>query len=258
MGRSIMAERLRTGIVGLDEMTEGGFIKGDTTLIAGPPGTGKTTFGLQFLMQGIAEGQNGVFITVEEMPSKIAEDALNFGWDLRKMEAEKKLRIYQLHSEMLQPGGAPIMQALDIIRSIEAKRVVIDPISLYSMNVREPDELRRELYAFVNYMKENGLTLVVTHEVPDIITRVSRISEYGLEFIVDSIIMLQYVEIESEIRRSVSVLKMRGSDHDKSIRRYRITGKGIEIESRFEGYEGILSGMARKTGSQAFMEAFRR
>lgn len=250
--------RLKTGIPGLDEMTGGGFLKGDTTLVTGPPGTGKTTFGLQFLMQGISEKQNGVLVTVEETPAKIASDALNFGWDLRKLEAEGRLKVYQLRSEMLQAGGAPIMQCLDAISSIKAERVVVDPISLYSMNVHDPNDLRRELYAFVNYMKENGLTLMLTHEVPDIITRVSRISDYGLEFIVDCIIMLQYVEIESEIRRSVSVLKMRGSDHDKAIRRYSITGKGAEIESRFEGYEGIMSGTARKTGAEAFVEAFKR
>ncbi len=250
--------RLSTGIPGLDEMTGGGFIKGDTVLIAGPPGTGKTTFGLQFLMKGISEKENGVFITVEEMPSKIASDAMNFGWDLKKMEAEKKLKIYQLRSEMLQAGGAPIMQCLDVIGSTKAKRVVIDPISLYSLNIGDPNELRKELYAFVNYVKENELTLLLTHEVPDFITRLSRISEYGLEFIVDCIIMLQYVEIESEIKKSINVLKMRGSDHDKAIRRYQITGKGVSIESRFEGYEGIMSGTARKTGAQAFVEAFRR
>lgn len=71
--------RLSTGIPGLDEMTGGGFIKGDTMFIAGPPGTGKTTFGLQFLMRGIAEKESGVFVTVEEMPGKIASDAKNFG-----------------------------------------------------------------------------------------------------------------------------------------------------------------------------------
>lgn len=250
--------RLSTGISGLDEMTGGGFIGGDTTLVTGPPGTGKTTFGLQFLMQGISEGQNGVFITVEETPQKIASDALNFGWDLRKLEAENKLKLYQLRSEMLQSGGAPIMQCLDIINAAKAKRVVIDPISLYSLNLGNPNDLRRELYAFVNYIKENELTLLLTHEVPDIITRVSRISDYGLEFMVDCIIMLQYVEIESEIKKSINVLKIRGSDHDKAIRRYKITGKGVEIESRFEGYEGIMSGTARKTGAQAFVEAFRR
>lgn len=250
--------RLRTGIPGLDQMTGGGFLKGDTTLVTGPPGTGKTTFGLQFLMQGITESQNGVFVTIEETPEKIASDALNFGWDLRKLEAEGRLKVYQLRSEMLQSGGAPIMQCLDVINSIKAARVVIDPISLYSMNVHDPNDLRRELYAFVNYMKENALTLLLTHEVPDIMARTSRISDYGLEFIVDSIIMLQYVEIESAISRSINVLKMRGSGHDMAIRRYRISGKGIDIESRFEGYEGIMSGTARKTGAEAFMEAFRR
>jgi circadian clock protein KaiC len=134
----------------------------------------------------------------------------------------------------------------------------VDPVSLYSLNINQPDELRRELYTFVNYMKSNGITLLLTHEVPDIIARVAKISDYGVEFIVDCIIMQQYVEIESEIRKSINILKMRGTDHDKAIRRYEITSHGLEVLSRFEGYEGIMSGLGRKTGAQAFVEAFRK
>ncbi len=253
-----MVERLSTGIPGLDEMTGGGFIKGDTVLVTGPPGTGKTTFGLQFLIDGAHRDEPGVFITIEEQPEKIAADALNFGWDLKKMEADGKLKLAQLQSDMLQAGGAPILQCIKLIRDTGAKRVVVDPISLYSTSVSGQSELRRELYAFVNYMKANGVTLLLTHEVPDIFTRISRISDYGLEFIVDSIIMLQYVEMESEIYKSINILKMRGSDHDRSIRRYEIGRNGFELKSRFEGYEGIMSGTARKSGPQAFMEAFRR
>jgi circadian clock protein KaiC len=253
-----MVERLSTGIPGLDEMTGGGFIKGDTVLVTGPPGTGKTTFGLQFLIDGTRKDEPGVFITIEEQPEKIVADALNFGWDLKKMEATGQIRLSQLQSDMLQAGGAPVLQCIKLIRDTGAKRVVVDPISLYSTSVNGQSELRRELYAFVNYMKANGVTLLLTHEVPDIFTRVSRISEYGLEFIVDSIIMLQYVEMESEIYKSMNILKMRGSDHDRSIRRYEIGRKGFELKSRFEGYEGIMSGTARKSGAQAFVEAFRR
>lgn len=254
-----MDNRLKTGVYGLDEMTRGGFLRGDTVLLTGPPGTGKTTFGLQFLLQGISEGENGVFITIEEPPEKITNDAANFGWDLRKLESEGKLKIFQLQSDMLQMGGAPILQCIDLVKSMNAKRIVIDPISLYSMNIMNQNDLRRELYTFVNYMKSSNVTLIITHEVPDVLTRVSRISDFGIEFIVDCIIMLQYVEMESEIRRSVNILKMRGTDHDKAIRKYEITPRrGFEVQSRFEGYEGIMSGTARKTGAQAFVEAFRR
>lgn len=253
-----MEKRLKTGIPGLDDMTRGGFVRGDTVLLTGPPGTGKTTFGLQFLLQGIRDGENGVFVTVEEMPKKIVDDAINFGWDLRRLESENRLKIFQLQSDMLQTGGGPIMQCLELVRSMDAKRIVVDPISLYSTNIYNMNELRRELYSFVNYMKANDVSLLMTHEVPDVLTRVSKISDYGIEFIVDCIIMLQYVEMESEIRRSINILKMRGSDHDKAIRRYEITKRGFEVLSRFEGYEGIMSGTARKTGAQAFMEAFKK
>lgn len=253
-----MAERLSTGIPGLDEMTGGGFVKGNTILVTGPPGTGKTTFGLQFLVSGISQNENGVYVTVEETPEKIAADALNFGWDLRRMEADGKLTVLQLQSDMMQAGGAPILHCIKTVRDTGAKRIVVDPISLYSINVQGQNDLRRELYTFVNYMKDNGVTLLLTHEVPDIFSRISRISDYGVEFIVDTIIMLQYVEMESEINRSMNILKMRGSSHDRTIRRYEIGRGGFELKARFEGYEGIMSGTARKSGAQAFVEAFRR
>ena len=253
-----MVERISTGIPGLDELAGGGFIKGDTVLVTGPPGTGKTTFGLQFLISGVQKGENGVFVTIEEPPEKIAADALNFGWDLKKMEAAGKLKVGQLQSDMLQAGGAPVLQCIKLVRDTNAKRIVVDPISLFSSNVQGQADLRRELYSFVNYMKANGVTLLLTHEVPDIFSRAPRISDYGLEFIVDCIIMLQYVEMESEINKSLNILKMRGSDHDRSIRRYEIGRGGFELKARFEGYEGIMSGLARKTGAQAFVEAFRR
>lgn len=87
-------ERIKSGIPELDEMLRGGFMKGDAVLVAGPAGTGKTTFALQYIVNGITQfGENGVYVTFEQLPDQIYRDAKNFGWDLRKMEDEDRLRL---------------------------------------------------------------------------------------------------------------------------------------------------------------------
>jgi circadian clock protein KaiC len=251
-------DRVKTGIKGLDEMLAGGFLTESANLVEGAPGTGKTTLGMQFIYSGITQfGEPGLILTFEEFPQQYYHDAETFGWNLREMEQANKLRVIMTSPEVSkadldQVGG----RISALAREVGAKRILVDSLSHFERLSSDPVELRNMLYGFINALKREGLTSVLTRESPVLIGE-SESAEEDVAFIADSYTMLRYVEIESAIRKALLVLKLRGSDHAKDIRQFEITSNGIEVRSKFEGREGILSGSPRRM-SESFIEAFVR
>jgi circadian clock protein KaiC len=143
------------------------------------------------------------------------------------------------------------------LEEINAKRIFVDSISNFQLAFRDKDQLRERVYKLINYMKSNGLTSIFTHEIPVVMGDQLKISDYGFDFIVDSIIYLRLVETESQIKKALSILKMRGSNHDKELREYEITPKGICVKERFKDYEGIMTGSMRKLPDSRFADAFK-
>ena len=251
-------ERVRTGIPGLDEMLWGGLLPQTANLIEGAPGTGKTTLGMQFIYHGIvACGEPGLVLTFEEFPQQYYSDALNFGWDLRQMEQENKLRIVMTSPEVgvadLEQVGGRIEK---LVQEIGARRILVDSLSHFARVSKDPIHLRSIVYGFINALKREGLTAMLTRESMALLGNAGGM-ENALAFLVDSYILLRYVEIESTISKALLVLKMRGSNHDKGIRQYEITSRGIEVRATFEGREGIMSGNPRQM-VDSFVQAFVR
>ncbi len=250
--------RVKTGIPGLDDMLRGGFLPQTANLVEGAPGTGKTTLGMQFIYHGIvACGEPGVILTFEEFPQQYYNDAASFGWDFRQMEQEGKLRVIMTSPEVgkadLEQVGGRIEQ---MVHRIGARRVLIDSLSHFERLNRDPRQLRPVIYGFVNALKREGLTAVLTRENNALLGETDG-DDGGLPFLADSYILLRYVEIESCIHKALLVLKMRGSDHDKDIRQFEITARGIEVRAPFEGHEGLLSGSPHRM-VDSFVQAFVR
>jgi circadian clock protein KaiC len=248
-------ERVKTGIGGLDEMLGGGFLPETANLVEGAPGTGKTTLGMQFIYQGIVQyNEPGLIITFEEFPKQYYHDAVAFGWDFVDLEKKGLLKIVMTSPEISKLGlehvGGLISQH---IQDMNAKRVVVDSMTHFARLSRDPVELRSIEYNFINALKRERLTSLLTKESPVLLGESTEDS--GLGFVVDSYLVLRYVEIESAIRKALFVLKMRGSNHAKDIRQYDILDHGIEVQSRFEGQEGILSGSPRRM-ADSFVKAF--
>jgi len=249
-------ERVKTGIKGLDEMLHGGFLPQTANLVEGAPGTGKTTLGMQFIYNGIVMyDEPGVILTFEEFPQQYYRDAASFGWDFRKLEKEGKLRIIMSSPEVtkldLERVGGMIETT---VREIGARRILVDSLSHFERLTRDPVDLRAIQYSFINALKREGLTSVLTREAPALLGGEVG-GEDGIAFVVDSYILLRFVEIESAIRKALIVLKLRGSDHAKDIRQFEITSRGIEVQAKFVGREGIMSGSPRRMG-EYFVEAF--
>ncbi len=251
-------ERVKTGIPGLDEMLQGGFLPQTANLVEGAPGTGKTTLGMQFIYHGIvACGEPGLILTFEEFPQQYYNDAANFGWDFRQMEREGKLRVVMTSPEVTKADLEQVGGRIErLVQEIGAKRILVDSLSHFDRLSEDPAHLRSIVYGFVNALKREGLTSVLTRENMALLGEAEETDD-ALTFLVDSYTLLRYVEIESVIRKALLVLKMRGSNHDKGIRQFEITSRGIEVRAPFEGREGIMSGSPRRM-VDSFVQAFVR
>jgi circadian clock protein KaiC len=249
--------RLKTGITEFDEMLHGGFLEGDAVMLAGSAGSGKTTLALQYLVNGATKyGENGVYVTFEQLPDQIYRDAEGFGWDLRGLEKEGKFQIICTSPDLLvNKNGAEELLG-DTIRDLRPRRMVVDSLSHLQMFVPEND-VRKEAYRLVMFLKAKGISSMLLWENPQIIGSSYSISDVGLSFMVDAIVALRAVEIESSMRRALGILKMRGSDHDKHLREYEITSHGIRVDQPFTQYEGLMSGSPRKVASEKFVDMFR-
>ncbi len=251
-------ERVKTGIKGYDEMLFSGYLPRTANLVEGAPGTGKTTLGMQFIYNGITQfDEPGLILTFEEFPQQYYRDGASYGWDFRALERADKLRILLISPEVsvkdLTQVGGVIERAS---QEIGARRVLVDSLSHFERIVASPVELRQMVFGFINGLKREGLTAVLTRE-SDALFGENLMGDGEVAFVVDSYTLMRYVEIESAVRKALLVLKLRGSDHAKDIRQFEITSRGIEVQAKFEGQEGIMSGSPHRM-AQSFVEAFVR
>jgi len=173
------------------------------------------------------------------------------------LQKADQLRVVMTSPEVSQADLERVGGRIEsLVREIGARRILVDSLSHFERLSRDPIDLRGIVYTFVNALKREGLTGLLTRESPALIGD-SEGTDDDLAFVMDSYLMLRYVEIDSAIRKALLVLKLRGSDHAKDIRQFEITAKGFEVRSKFEGREGILSGSPHRM-AESFVEAFVR
>ncbi len=218
--------RLPTGIPGLDPLLEGGYLTNSVNLITGETGTGKTIFCSQFLWSGLQKGETGLYITLEERPEDIKADVAMFGWDFESFEKKGLCRIIYHYPAQVNNLGSVI---IDEIKTLKAKRLVIDSTSLVGMSIEDPSQIRKILLNIINIIKKTGCVGLLVSEVPE---EQKALSRYGVEeFVVDGVIILNYLEYASgELNRSLIIRKMRRTDHGTDIYPMDITKRGITIK----------------------------
>jgi len=223
-------EKVKTGLEGLDEMLFGGIPKGSTVVVMGSFGTGKTTFGLQFLNQGLSEGEKGVYISLEEDKESILADAEAHGWDLRSKLDSKQLEIVKLEPTDAKVTIQRIKSELpEFIKKFGASRIVVDSVSLVNMLFDNDHERRSNLFNLSQMIKKTGATLMMTAEVKDENPFASR--DGLIEYVADGVISLRYLERldRNELMLSLRIIKMRRTEHSRKITPYSITNKGLEV-----------------------------
>jgi circadian clock protein KaiC len=234
--------RLTTGIPGLDSMLGGGLLQGSAALAIGAPGVGKTTLGLQYLVTGASLGQPGLLVTFEEFPVTLMRDAAAMGWDLRALEAEGKLHLLFTSPEVflksLESTDSPLIEAIHTLRP---QRAVLDSVAHFQRLTSNLVQLRHIYNTIVNGLKREGMTSLLLDEAASLLGPQYRYAG-ALPFLVDALILMRYVEVDSAMQRAIAVLKMRGSAHAQEIRGFSIGKNGVEVGEPFSGQEGILSG----------------
>lgn len=222
-----------TGISGLDDITLGGIPKGRTTLICGGPGCGKTLFGIEFLVNGILRYKEpGVFITFEEKKEELETNVASLGFNLEKLQKEKKLRIDHVHIERheIEETGEYDLEGLFIrlehaINSIGAKRIVLDTIENLFGGLTNLGILRAELRRLFSWLKNKGITAIVTGEQGE-----GKLTRNGLEeYVSDCVILLDHRVINQVSTRRLRVIKYRGSVHGTNEYPFLIDEHGISV-----------------------------
>ena len=243
------------GIPDLDAMMGGGVHEGDSLLIAGPSGTGKTALATQFIAAGLRNGEPGIMAIFEERPRGYTARAGSLGLNLETPQEKGKLEIVYLRP--LDLSVDEIMQEiLDAVERVGAKRLVIDSLVSLEMALAPGfrEDFRESLYRMIVALTGAGVTILSTVEVEDTFSGFS-FSHYTISFLTDDIVRLRYVEIDGQLRKIMVVIKMRGGNHSKDIREYVITDKGVVvIKPRSTEYSGLITGVAVRTGPRPAQE----
>lgn len=244
--KSGSADRLSTGIAGLDEMLGGGIPSGHSVLLAGPSGSGKSVVATKFIMTGVENDEPGVIAVFEKRPSKYSE-SLPGGEAFQKMVRDGKIGV--IHNRPLDLSiDEMLYEVVEEIRRYKAKRLVIDSLSGFELALAPTfrEDFRESLYRMVAVITSMGVTMLMTAELEDTYTDL-RFSPHGTAFLTDAIIMQRYVELDGQLQRVMSVVKVRGSAHSKDLREFEITGKGLVVGKALENYEGLLQGGPTRT-----------
>jgi len=236
-------DRVPTGIPGFDELLRGGFPRGASVLITGIPGCAKSTFAVQYILNGaIKYGERGVYITVEQDIEQIHRQFAAYGYDIKKLQSEGKIAIFCL--EVKPELGEDFLMKLtskefqEAIAEFGAKRIAIDPLNLVMQFSADYGGERRGIQRLISTYKRLGCTTVFTHERPHGGDKM----DFGIQdFIVDGIVYLQLAKIRGAIgnrenlfERRLSILKMRETNHGQGIYRFELEKDGLHV------YHGIF------------------
>lgn len=235
-------DRISTGVDGLDDKMGGGFFLGSSNLLTGKTGTGKTIFAASFLYKGALQGEPGVYVTTEQREEDVRDDILSmFGWDLKGLEEKKLLKFVSIKPALPTKGIAPEDMArlvksyvynisdsiISAVNEVKAKRVVFDSVSFIEMFIKDEYLARAALMQMVETLKEAGVTSVLTGTVPE---TSEALSGGGIvEYIVDTVIKMEFVPVAEEFKRTLTIRKMRRTDHSMLIHPIEITKDGLKV-----------------------------
>jgi len=239
-------DRVESGVEGLDKLLEGGFPKDFSVVVVGSPGTGKTIFGLQYLYHGAMNGEPGIYVAFEKNRTVTINQALRFGWDIERLEEEKKLSLQFLGwCENIEE----VIQVIkDEAKRIDAKRMVIDSMTIFAEAGRVSTEgtsrevgkimestteskfkriTRQDIFFILGHIEELDLTSILISEALEDHNYIPR--DRVLQYLCDGLISLHYVLVGPDAGRSLMIHKMRATKHSENVHPVEIIENGMKV-----------------------------
>jgi circadian clock protein KaiC len=226
-------EHVPSGIPGFDLISNGGFVRNRATLLAGSAGSGKTVCAVQFLVAGARNfGENGVMVTFEETPEDIAQNVANFGWDLQSLVDDGKVAMIDatpsLDEDVIEVGQFDFMGLLARIEAacerVGAKRIVLDSTSAVFAQFDDDRLVRRELHRLIQWLRKLGVTSLITVERDE--TAPGSLNHHVEDFVADNVVLMRNVLESEKRRRTIEILKFRGTSHRKGEYPFTILDSG--------------------------------
>jgi circadian clock protein KaiC len=244
VGQATHYRRVSTGVPNLDEMLEGGLLASSATLLLGFSGSGKTLMTQHFLDAGAQKQEPGLYFGFYEGPERWIETGEHCGLPLRQHVDSGILRI--LWQPALRYGLDQLAERLlNDVRERNVRRVVIDGIDGFRQGAAYPERTIRFVTALTNELRALDVTVLVTEETQKLFGPEVEVRIQGLSALVDNIILLEYMDVGSELKRLLSIIKQRGSGHDGNVRELLITNRGIGVAADGGTAQAILGGFVR-------------
>ncbi|BAZ44129.1 KaiC protein [Chondrocystis sp. NIES-4102] len=239
--RQFKSEIISSGIPEIDELLHGGIERGTTTIISGPSGVGKSTFGIQFMKEAAGKGERSVLYAFEEGMETLLQRCQAINIPAQIMIERGTLSVVLVEPLKYTPNRFFYLVRREVEEN-NAKIIMIDSTSGYQLSMQGED-LIRHLHSLCQYLKNMGVTVILVNEVHTIAGDNFSVTENGLSYLGDNLVFLRYLELNGQLSKAIGVLKKRVSDFERTLREFSITKYGIKVGDPLDKLRGILNGV---------------
>jgi circadian clock protein KaiC len=239
-------DQMTSEVPELDHLLGGGVERGSSALILGPAGTGKSLFAIQFAVAAVKRGEKAALFIFDEELGLLYERMRGLGIDLEAMTRDGDLVIQPVDAAELSPGEFSA-RVRKCVTQQEIRTVVIDSLNGYHAAMPEESFLVLHIHELLQYLNRQGATTFLTVAQHGLVGEMK--APVDVTYLADTVVLLRYFEALGAVRRAVSVIKKRGGVHEKTIREYHITSKGLMLGEPLEGFQGVLRGVPNFVGA---------
>ncbi len=245
--QAYVGEPVSSGVEELDALMNGGPLRGTSTLITGPAGTGKTTIALQYVHAACERGERATIYEFDERIGTLSARARAFGLDIEKHVEGGCLVIQQIDPAELSPGEFAT-QVRSEVEDREARIIVIDSLNGYLAAMPQEQQLILQMHELVSYLSQKGVMTLLINPQQGLLGTMS--TNLNISYIPDAVFLIRFFEAEGRIRKAISVLKNRAGQHEDAIREFRIDARGVRVGDPLVAFRGVLTGTPEYTGDR--------